>query len=117
MEPEKIHGAALPQEKLTHSPGVCHFGPRPSDLLLEGHEGANPHVGQRVAEINLTRLDLFKLLENSAHLRGPKSRPLDIPESERTTIVLNAIYPNGFPDNIHSDFDILKKKKCNKVYL
>jgi hypothetical protein len=88
--------------------------------MLEGHEGANPHVGQRVAK--LTHLDLFKLLENSAHLRGPKSRPLDIPENERTTIVLNAIYPKGIPDYVHRDFDILKKNttrficKCEKLY-
>lgn len=51
MKPAKTHGAALPQKELTRLVGGCHLGPRPSDIVLEGHEGANPHVGQRVADI------------------------------------------------------------------
>lgn len=122
MEPAKTHVATLPQQDLTRPAEGCPSGPRTEDLVLEGHEGANPHVGQRVAEIldvtitpkKITNLDLFKLLENRAHLRGQKLRPLDIPENERTTTVLNALYPKGIPDYIHRDFYTVKN---NKAYL
>lgn len=49
MEPSKTHGAPLPPQELTHSAGGCPSGPRPGDLMLGGHEGANPHAGQRAA--------------------------------------------------------------------
>jgi hypothetical protein len=49
MEPFQTHDATLPQQGLTHPAGGCPSGPRPTDLGQGGHEGANPHVGQRVA--------------------------------------------------------------------
>lgn len=100
------------EEELTQSPGACHFGSQTSDL---GQENIDPQDDQReVAKLSimpqkLTHLDLFKLLENRAHLQGPKSRPLDIPENERTKIVLSAIYPKRVPNYTQTEFDIFKK--------
>lgn len=49
MEPFQTHGATLPQQDLTRPAEGCPSGLRPEDLVQGGYEGANPHVGQRVA--------------------------------------------------------------------
>lgn len=112
-------------EELSHSPGACHFGTQPSAL---GQENIDPQDDQRqvgkssITPHKLTHLDLFKILENSAHLQGPKSRPLDIPENERVKIVLSAIYPKGIPNHTQIELDIFKKNttrficKCEQLY-
>lgn len=146
MEPAKTHGAALPQQDLTRPVGGCHLGPRLSDLEQEGHEGANPHVGQRVADTGalhspgvpvimlgdqlskndrpaaFTHLDLFKLFEKEAYVRGPKVRPMDLPSVERQVIAINALYPKGAPNFINKNINSLNKRitailcRCEQLY-
>lgn len=49
MEPSQTLDATLPQQHLTHAAEGCPSELRSEDLMLGGHEGANPHVGPRVA--------------------------------------------------------------------
>lgn len=108
MEPVKAHGTALPQQGPTRP-----SGPRPEDLMQEGHKGANPYAGQREATTNtddrsmntdnpttLTKLDMYNILVEKARTHGEKNRPPDLEINERTLSVLNALYPDGIPNNI-----------------
>ncbi|CAH0401902.1 unnamed protein product [Chilo suppressalis] len=112
MEPQKTHGATLPQQGLTRPVEGCLSGLRPADLVQGGHEGANPHVGSRVAvdEVvdsatagtlhpprvsastqgdEFSRLDVFNMLVALAKEIGPKTRPTDLSLEKRTAAMLN----------------------------
>lgn len=137
MEPSKIHEAPLPQQDLTQPVGGCPSELRSADLGQGEHEGANPHVGQRVAneavdnatagtsqspEVfasrqgegidriskNVSRLEMFELLVNECKKLGPAFRPTDLTKVQRIGLVLNSI-----GDNLNllseNDTDILSK--------
>lgn len=81
MEPNKTHGATLPQQKLTQSAEGCPSGPRPEDLLQGGHEGANPHAGTRVANYDAVETATAGILQPpgmSASTLGDESGPSNI---------------------------------------
>jgi hypothetical protein len=133
MELVKTHGTALLHQALTRPAGGCPSGPGPEDLMRGGHEGANPHAGQRVAyglnddsstttaPIYLTRLDMLNIFLEKANSYGPKIRPLHIDIEERTDIVFNSLYPNVPLDiNIHRSYfkETITKilSNCEKRY-
>ncbi|KAH9641340.1 hypothetical protein HF086_016334 [Spodoptera exigua] len=133
MEPLKTHSTVLPQQVLTRPVGGCPSGPRPEDLLQVGHEGANPHVGQREAMITddlslntdpriLTKLEIYNVLVEKAKQFGSKQRPGDLESNDRTMVILNALYPTGIPDNLDVHNKNLKDSiskfinNCEKLY-
>ncbi|KAF9408910.1 hypothetical protein HW555_011553 [Spodoptera exigua] len=94
----------IAKKVLTRPVGGCPSGPRPEDLLQGGHEGANPHVGQREAMITddlslntdpriLTKLEIYNVLVEKAKQFGSKQRPGDLESNDRTMVILNALYP------------------------
>lgn len=76
MEPLQTHGATLPQQGLTQPAEGCPSGPRPEDLLQGGHEGANPHVGTRVANdaVDRATAGTSQTLEVTANMQGVCTR-------------------------------------------
>lgn len=103
--------------------------------MQEGHKGANPYAGQREATTitddrsmntdnptTLTKLDMYNILVEKARTHGEKNRPPDLEINERTLSVLNALYPDGIPNNIDIECKTLQDKiskfisKCEKLY-
>lgn len=110
MEPLQTHGAILPQQGLTQPAEGCPSGPRPEDLL---HEGANPHVGTRVANdavdratagtsqnpevtANMqglyTRFHIFECFHAESKKYKKNASPDDLTPSDLTTVLFRELY-------------------------
>ncbi|XP_026736408.1 uncharacterized protein LOC113499977 [Trichoplusia ni] len=134
MEPNKSLESNLPQQNLTRSAEGCSSGLRPEDLMLGGHEGANPHVGQRPAtdgdlenaipgpshslrvsestvRKELTRLEIFGLLLEECKKKDLRQRPSDLSRKERIDLINKALAASVA--NFISKSEIFYQK-CNR---
>ena len=79
-------------------------------------------VHKNTLPAKLSRLELFKILERNSHMRGKRDRPIQLPPSVRTAIVLKALYPNGISDSIFKVSETFNKTvtaficQCEQLY-